>query len=223
MNVGIVGCGNMGRTLGRLWARAGHEVAFGSRDRMKAGAAAAAARGSAPTWAGRPDDAAAFGDAVLYTVGNVLPRNVLDEPRNLAGKIVIDCTNSDLFGLDVADPLASIGSPHGPSLAERLAEDVPGARVVKAFNTIPAQVLALGRKVLTPHRISAFVCSDDVEAKAVVGDLAEDLGLVAVDSGGLQRARLVETVGDFVRYQIIAMRHGPLATISLQVLSELAA
>lgn len=105
-----------------------------------------------------------------------------------------------------------------PSLAERLAADVPQARIVKAFNTMAAQVIELDRKILAPRRVSVFVCSDDAAAKAVV---SEELGFVAVDSGELERARLVESVADFIRFQIIGMHRGPFANISLEYLDRL--
>ena len=117
--------------------------------------------------------------------------------RSACRKTVIDCNNSAILGLDVPDPDHRPGhrfSSPIPSLAERLAADVPDARVVKAFNTIPAAVLGLEREELALYRVSVFPCSDDPQAKAVVKGLAEELGFVGVDSGGLERARLVEAV-----------------------------
>jgi len=219
MKIGVIGTGNMGKALGIGWARGGHEVLFGSRNLSKA--KAAAADGSASTGAGDFDEAAAFGDVVLYTVRDVLPSTLLREPSVLAGKIFIDCNNSAILGLDVPDPRDRPGvhfTPPIPSMAERFAADVPGSRVVKAFNTLPSTVLELNRETLLPHRVSVFVCSDDHEARCVVIRLAEELGFVGVDSGELERAQLVEAVGDFIRFQILAMKLGPLATISVNAL-----
>lgn len=86
------------------------------------------------------------------------------EPRALSGKVVIDCNNSEILGLDIPNPVDRPGLHFTipvPSLAERLAADVPDARVVKAFNTMSSQVLDLDRDKLAPHRISVFLCSDD--------------------------------------------------------------
>jgi predicted dinucleotide-binding enzyme len=105
--------------------------------------------------------------------------------------------------------------PPIPSLAERLAADVPRARVVKAFNTMPSKVIELDREKLAAMRVSVFLCSDDPQAKSIVRSLAEEIGFVGVDSGELQRAQLVEMVADFIRFHIIAMGTGPLTTISL--------
>jgi predicted dinucleotide-binding enzyme len=221
MKIGVIGTGNMGRALGLRWARAGHHVFFGSRDLGKAKAAAVSVNG--PTLCGDCDAAAAFGDVVLYTVRDVLPSNLLRQPQALAGKIVIDCNNSAIFGLDIPDPNLRPGVHFAapiPSLAERLAADVPTAHVVKAFNTIPATVIALDRETLTPHGVSVFLCADDSQAKSVVSGLAEELGFVGVDSGTLERAQLVEAVADFIRFQIIEMGRGPFVSIALHPVPE---
>jgi predicted dinucleotide-binding enzyme len=219
MKIGVIGAGNMGRALGLGWAQAGHEVLFGSRDPVRAKDAAAGGTGSSRS--GDLDEAAAFGDVILYTVRGTFPSQLLRDPRALSGKAVLDCNNSDIVGLDVPspkpDPAGIRFVPPVPSLAERLAADIPAAHVVKAFNTVPATVIALGRRTLVPQRVSVFLCSDDPRAKSAARELAEQLGFVAVDSGGLEQARLVESVADFIRFQIIAMGLGPYATISVNL------
>jgi 8-hydroxy-5-deazaflavin:NADPH oxidoreductase len=211
----------MGRALGLRWARGGHDALFGSRDLSKAKAVAAGGSGS--TQAGDFDAAAAFGEVILYTIRDHLPSSVLKEPQALSGKIVIDCNNSAILGLDVPDPDNRPGlhfTTPIPSLAERLAADAPGARVVKAFNTMASQVIELDRDELARRRVSVFLCSDDAQAKSVVKGLAEELGFVGADCGGLERAQLVEAVGDFIRFQIIEMGLGPFATVSVNVATE---
>src|SRR3954469_4045492 len=150
MKISIIGTGNMGRALGTRWSRAGHEVLFGSRDPAKATAAASAA--SATARAGDFDAAAAFGDVVLYTVRGIAPSQLLRDRAALAGKIVIDCNNSD------ADPVrpGEFLPPPVPTFAEQLARDVPVARVVQAFSTVPHRVLELDRAQLAPRRVSVF-------------------------------------------------------------------
>jgi hypothetical protein len=218
MKIGIIGAGNMGRALGLRWARGGHEVVFGSRDLSKA--KAIAADGSGSTQAGDFDAAAAFGQVVLYTIRDHFPSSALKQPQSLSGKIVIDCNNSAILGLDIPDPDNRPGihfTPPIPSLAERLAADAPEARVVKAFNTMASQVIELGHDELSRRRVSVFLCSDDAQAKSVVKGLAEELGFIGVDCGELERARLVESVGDFIRFQIISLGLGPYTTISVNV------
>jgi predicted dinucleotide-binding enzyme len=221
MRIGIIGTGNMGRALGLRWAYGGHDVLFGSRDPSKA--QAVAARGPGSAGAGDLDAAATFGDVVLYTVRDVFPSSLLRRPQALDGKILIDCNNSAILGLDIPDPDHRPGihfTTETPSLAERLAADVKGARVVKAFNTIPSKVIELDREDLAPYRVSVFLCSDDPQAKAAVSALAEELGFVGVDSGELERAQLVEAVADFIRFQILGMGLGPSATIAIKIVPE---
>src|SRR4051812_46576421 len=112
MNIGVIGTGNMGQALGLRWAQNGHHLLFGSRDREKADALAFRAPPRAR--GGDFDAAAQFGDVALYTVRDVPPSKLLKNPQALAGKIVIDCNNSDIPG-DFQFP-----SPI-PSLAEKLA------------------------------------------------------------------------------------------------------
>ena len=221
MRIGVIGTGHMGRALGLRWARRGHQVRFGSRDPNKARAAAATEPGS--TEGGDLDEAAAFGEVVLYTVRGVLPSRLLREPGGLSGRILIDCNNSEILGFDVPDPDGRSGfhfSTPAPSLAERLAADAPGARVVKAFNTVASRVIEIDHDELALHRVSVFLCSDDPQAKSVVKGLAEELGFVGVDCGELERARLVEAVADLVRFLTLGMGHQPLTTISINLLRE---
>jgi 8-hydroxy-5-deazaflavin:NADPH oxidoreductase len=218
MKIGIIGTGLMGRALGLRWARAGHRVLFGSRDLDKARATAASApAGSAES--GDTDAAAAFGEVVVYTVRDVLPSRLLREPGALDGKIVIDLNNRDV-GNDsrASDIRVDRPPPPGPSLAEKIAADAPGARVVKAFNTLPFTVIERERGELSPHRVSVFVSGDDPAARSVVVGLAEELGFVGVDSGELRNAWMLEALADFLRYQIGGKDLGMLATISVHVL-----
>jgi predicted dinucleotide-binding enzyme len=211
MKIGVIGTGNMGSTLGTRWARAGHDVLFGSRDPRKAGEVARAAAPSAA--AGDTDAAAAFGEAILYTVRGVPPSRLLRDRAALDGKVVIDCNNTDF------EPARGGFLPAPmPSFAEQLAADAPAALVVQAFNTIPHRVLALPTERLARHRVSLFLCSDHGGAKSTVASLAETLGLVPIDCGALRHARLVDGVVDFIRFQIATLGRGPFTTISLETL-----
>jgi hypothetical protein len=103
---------------------------------------------------------------------------------SLAGKIVVDCTNPlkpDLSGLAVG---------HSDSAAENVARWAAGARVVKAFNTTGANIMA--DPAFGAHRTFMPICGDDSEAKRIVLELAADCGFDAVDVGGLAVARLLE-------------------------------
>ena len=209
MKIGVVGTGNMGRSLGTLWAERGHAVVFGSRDAAKGRAAAElAGRGAG---SGSNDEAAAFGDVILYS-NRESPAAVLSSPDLLRGKVVIDCNNRP-----IPEGFA-FGPPAGPSLAEQLAGAAPGARVVKAFNTFAQEVFELSPSPLREHGVSVYLCGDDSGAKAVVLGLAEELGFVGVDCGPLRNAWMAEVLGDFIRLQIGGMGRGPYATVSVHEL-----
>jgi predicted dinucleotide-binding enzyme len=217
MKIGIIGTGNMGRALGTGWAQVGHDVLFGSRDPAKAKDAAGDFAQS-----GNFEDAAAFGSIVLYTVRDVLPSNLLRAPETLTGKIVIDCTNSAILGVEVPDPQGRPGvhfETSIPSRAERMAADIPRARVVKAFNAIPGSVIALGAEKLRPNVVPVFLCADDEDAKSIVKQLVEDLGFIGLDSGRLEHANVVEGATDFLRLQIVAMGLGGFATLAIKTVS----
>ena len=217
MKIGVIGTGNMGRTLGLRWAANGHEVLFGSRDRAKA---EALARGHASVRAGDFDDAAAFGDVILFTARGTFPSALLRRPETLVGKVVIDCNNRDVGNDANPSEFRFDGAAPGRSLAEELAADIPQAKVVTAFNTIPHRVLELSREKLLPHRVSVFLCSDDADAKATVKSLVDELGFVGLDSGTLQHARLVANAADFIRFHIGPMGLGLFATLSIQVIPQ---
>jgi 8-hydroxy-5-deazaflavin:NADPH oxidoreductase len=209
MKIGIIGSGNMGRSLGLLWAEQGHEVYFGARTKEKGQSVAAfVERG---TLGGTNDEAARFGDVLLYTARGVNPAEVLTSVDMLSGKILIDCNNFEI-------PAGFAFSPIEQSLAEKLAAEVPNARVVKAFNTMAQEVFELAPSPLKEYKVSVFVCADDTEARQTVMQLAEDIGFAAVDCGELRHARLVEGLGDFIRFMLIGQLQNPYATISVNVL-----
>jgi 8-hydroxy-5-deazaflavin:NADPH oxidoreductase len=209
MKIGIIGSGNMGRSMGLLWAEQGHAVFFGARTKEKGQSVAAfVERG---TQGGTNDEAAIFGDVLLYTARGVNPAEVLTSVEVLSGKILIDCNNFEI-------PERFEFSPIVQSLAEKLALEVPNARVVKAFNTMAQEVFELAPSPLKDYQVSVFVCADDAEARKTVMQLAGDIGFAPVDCGELRHARLVEGLGDFIRFMIIGQLQNPYATISVNVL-----
>ena len=184
MNIGIVGSGNVGATVGRAWARAGHSVLFSfSRSREKLDGLARETGGRA----GTPADAAAFGEVVLLSPPWSLVDDALDEAGPLSGRIVIDTTNPYLHG---SLALAHYGET---SAAEEIASRVPQARLVKAYNTLPALLLMAGGE--GDRRLAMFMAGDDQEAKRVVARLISDSGFDPVDAGPLVRARELEPRG----------------------------
>src|SRR5688572_24141233 len=150
MKIGILGAGNMGGTLGRLWAGLGHEVMFGLRDDGSDKAQRMFAAVGPAAQAGTLDDAAAFGEVVLAAVPWEATQDVIESVASrLDGKVLIDCSNPikpDLSGLVVG---------HTTSAAEEIARWAPKARVVKAFNTVGASTLHDAR--YGDHSASVFV------------------------------------------------------------------
>ena len=183
MKIAIIGAGNVGGTLGRGWARKGHEVIFGVRDakdeKIKSVLVSAGMNARATSVA----EAAGAADIVVLSV----PWPAEDAVKscgNLTGKILIDCTNPlkpDLSGLAVG---------HTTSAAEQIADLAKGTRVIKAFNTTGAGNMANPK--FGAQNASMFICGDDGNAKATVGKLAEELGFEPVDVGPLLTARYLE-------------------------------
>lgn len=209
MKIGIVGTGNMGRTLGIVWAEQGHEVFFGSRNAQK-GKQSAQFAGHG-TKGGANDEAAAFGEVILYTARGIMPSALLTSTDVLSGKTLIDCNNWDI-------PEGYAYEPIVESLAEKLATDVPQAHVVKAFNTMAQEVFELSPSPLKDYHVSCFICGDNEQARSTVMTLATDIGFSPVDCGPLRSARMIEDLGNFIRFLMGGMKLGSSATISVNTI-----
>ena len=211
MKIGTIGTGNMARSLGILWAEQGHEVFFGSRNSAK-GKSIAEFAGNRTQ--GGTNDEAAFGDVILYSIRDVMPSKVLSSIEVLSGKVLIDCNNREIPEDYAFDPI------FGESLAEKLAADVPNAHVVKAFNTFAQEVFELSPEPLKEYNVSCFICGENESAKKTVMSLAEEIGFSPLDCGMLRNARMIEGLGDFIRFAIGGMQLCPYATIFISKLPE---
>lgn len=180
MKIGIIGSGNVGGTLGKLFAAKGHEILFGMRDPNKVRPEAAEAIAQSSAQKGTLQQAVDFGEVVILAIpGNTAPDTVASL-QNWSGKIVIDTNNR--FG----------PSTSGLSLAEDTAQRIPGAHVVKAFNTIGTS--RYDSPEINGQTVSMFICGDDSQAKSVVGGLVNELGFDLVDIGELSQAILLENM-----------------------------
>lgn len=184
MQIGIIGAGNVGGTLGRAWAGKGHAVKFGVRNPADAKVKTLLAQAGAGATAGTIAEAAAHGEVIALATPWQAAREALQGAGDLSGKVLLDCTNpvkADFSGLEVG-PTTSAG--------EQVAAWAPGARVVKIFNTTGSNNMA------DPHygegAATMFFAGDDADAKAVAARLAADLGFDPVDVGPLVQARLLE-------------------------------
>ena len=208
MKIGIIGAGNIGGTLGRAWAAKGHEVVFGVRDPRgpKVQELVKATGGKAR--AASPAEAAAHGEVVLLATPWAAAQAALRGAGDLTGKILVDATNPlrpDLSGLTLG---------HTTSAAEEVARWAPGAKVVKAFNTIGAQHIANPR--FGTQSASMLICGDDLAAKKTVLLLAESLGFDPVDAGPLRQARLLEPLA--MLWISLAYAYGHGADIAFKLL-----
>ena len=183
MHITLIGTGNMGSALARQLTRAGHTVRITARDPAKAQALAAANPGAV---AAVPADALAGSDVIIVATGYADAVPALRALGSLAGKIVIDITNpltADYMGLTLG---------YDTSAAEEIAKAVPEAEVVKAFNTLFAQVLADGPQFADGQIAPAFFAGDSERAKQTAQALIESLGFTPIDAGPLKNARYLE-------------------------------
>lgn len=182
MKIGILGAGHIGKALARLLAEAGHEVGI-SNSRGPDTLRDLAHELGHGVRAFSNEDAARFGELVIETIPF---GRYMDMPAvQVEGKIVIDTANY----YPERDGQIDLG---GLSESAFIARHLPGARVVKAFNTISAQHLETLGDTGKPldERRAIFVAGDDQEAKAVVAALIEEIGFAAVDTGSLEDSRV---------------------------------
>jgi hypothetical protein len=185
LKIGIIGAGNIGSTLGTFWARAGHQVFFSSRnpENLKS----LVERVGPQARAGTVKEAISFGDVVLIAVPyGSMAQISRDYGRDLAGKIVIDTGNAVLAR---DGEIGKQAREQGVGLTtQRL---LPGARVVRAFNT-----LGVGRLRANANRpkgrIGIPMAGDDPEALKVASMLVRDAGFDPAVLGGLDHSRLFE-------------------------------
>lgn len=193
MKIAVIGAGNVGKTLGEGWTRAGHDVVYGVRDTAKAALALPAATLASPA------EAARDAEVVVLTVPFAALEGTVAALGGLAGKVVLDATNP--VGAGIRTSL-----PPGDSGAKRVAAAAPGARVVKAFNTTGFNVMANPR--FGAEAATMFVAGDDPAAKQVAATLAADLGFEPVDAGPLAQAELLEQLAMLWISMAIAHGHG---------------
>jgi 8-hydroxy-5-deazaflavin:NADPH oxidoreductase len=185
-SVGIIGAGRLGQAMARTAVRAGRTVVIANSRGPESLAVVASEVGASAETVG---EAAAAGIVVIAVPWDRVPAAVQGLEWN--GQVVIDATN------DWADD-----DLNGRTSSEVVADLVPGARVVKAANTLGADVLgsdpheAGGRRVI-------FVSGDDTDAKADVVALFQDAGFAAIDLGDLATGGTMQQI------------HHPLAGLNL--------
>ncbi len=181
MKVTIIGAGNMGAALTKQLSLAGHQVRVTARDLNKA-----AELSKLGATISQAQDAARDADVVIVATAYGDAVTALKSVGSLDGKVVIDITNplsADYMSLTIG---------HDRSAAEEIAKAFPDAQVVKAFNTLFAQVITGGADFGNGNKATTFVASDSTRAKQTATVLAQSMGFDVMDAGGLKNARYLE-------------------------------
>ncbi len=177
MHIAIIGAGKVGTTLGRRFGETGHAVIYGARnpDDPKH----EARREQLDTIA----NATARSEVAVLTTSWAGAQEALQAAGDLTGKVLIDATNPIGPGMVLTHGTTDSG-------AEQVARWAPGARVVKAFNSIGMEVMA--NPVFANGRSVLWHCGDESAACDVAASLARDIGFDPIRLGPLARARVLE-------------------------------
>lgn len=179
MQIAIIGAGNVGKALAGSAVRAGHGVVVTAQTHQHAQEAAAATGARA---AGSNREAVVNADVVILAVPyGAVAEIVADLGSALDGKVLVDATNR--FDPKTLD---------GTSNAEQIQAAAPGARVVKAVNTLLASKMAA--PTADGVALDGYLAGDDAAARATVGELLGSLGYRPIDAGPLVMARALEAV-----------------------------
>ncbi|MFO0983804.1 MAG: NAD(P)-binding domain-containing protein [Planctomycetota bacterium] len=188
MKIGVLGSGDVARTLGSGLLQHGHEVTMGSREPKKLQDwVKQNSSGRAQSFA----DAAKFGEVLVLAVKGSAASAALRAAgaANLAGKAVIDATNPIADSPPVNGVLRFFTSLD-ESLMERLQREFAGARFVKAFNSVGHALMV--NPQFKGGKPTMFVCGNDDAAKRAVTAILDQLGWEAADMGKAEAARAIE-------------------------------
>ena len=188
MKVGVLGSGDVAKTLAGGFIKHGHQVALGTRESAKLKDFVAQHPGAqALSFA----DAARFGELVVLAVKGTaaLDAAMAAGAANLAGKPVIDATNP-IANAPPANGVLKFFTNLDESLMERLQRSFPKAHFVKVFNSVGAG------QMVNPHyaagRPTMFICGNDDGAKLETAQILEQFGWETADMGKVEAARAIE-------------------------------
>jgi predicted dinucleotide-binding enzyme len=189
MKVGILGSGDVAKSLAKGFAEAGHTVRLGTRDPHAKGLPELAQGSGGRISVGSAAEAAQFGEVVVLALLGSAVEKVLTEvgPSAFAGKLVIDPSNPLEFDASHR-PHLFVG--WNDSLGERVQRALPKAHVVKAFNTVGHTHMY--KPQLPGGPPDMFLCGNDAGAKRKVGEILTSFGWAPLDLGGIESARLLE-------------------------------
>jgi predicted dinucleotide-binding enzyme len=188
MKVGILGSGDVGKTLAAGFLKHGHEVMIGTRSPDKL---AEWGQKNPRGRIGSFDDAAKFGEVLVLAVKGTVARDVLlgAGVSNLAGKVVIDASNP-IADAPPVNGVLKFFTDLNESMMERLQREFAGARFVKAFNSVGNSCMVNPQfKGGTP---TMFICGNDDAAKKAVKGILTEFGWETADMGKAEAARAIE-------------------------------
>ena len=188
MKIGVLGSGDVAKTLASGCLKHGHEAMLGTRDPGKLGDwAKANPKGKVGSFA----EAARFGDLVILAVKGSAAAQALNAAGapNLVSKTVVDATNPIADAPPVNGVLRFFTSLD-ESLLERLQREFPAARLVKAFNSVGSALMVNPR--VEGGRPTMFICGNDDAAKQPVAALLDQFGWEVADMGKAEAARAIE-------------------------------
>ncbi len=192
MTIGILGSGNVGKTVGAALVKLGHTVRLGTRSPGRTDVADWVKTNGARASAGTLAETALFGDTLfLCTKGEeALAALALASPPNFRGKVVIDVTNPLDFSRGMPPSLLQQFA-NTNSLGEEVQKALPEARVVKTLNIVNCEVMVNPRK--SGGEPTMFVCGNDPSAKSTVTGILESFGWNdIIDLGDISSARGAE-------------------------------
>ncbi|PYT34809.1 MAG: DNA-binding protein [Acidobacteria bacterium] len=188
MKVGVLGSGDVAKTLASGFLKHGHEVMMGTREPTKL-----------KEWAGKNPkgkvgsfgDAASFGGLVVLAVKGSASAEALRAAgaSNLSGKPVIDATNP-IADAPPVNGVLRVFTSLDEALVERLQREFAGAKFVKAFNSVGAALMV--NPELKGGRPTMFICGNDEGAKKTVTGILEQFGWETADMGKIEAARAIE-------------------------------
>ncbi len=189
MRIGVIGSASVGQTLAAGLKKHGHDVRIGSRTPAKL--AEFSQKSGIQT--GTFTDVAGWGEAVVLAVKGAVAEEALRDAgaSNIDGKLVIDTTNP-IANEPPQDGVLKFFTSPNDSLMERLQAAFPGAKFVKAFNSVGAALMV--NPQLPSGKPTMFYCGNEAGAKAQVAKIIEQFGWEGADMGTAAAARPIEAL-----------------------------
>ncbi|MBW4631566.1 MAG: NADPH-dependent F420 reductase [Iphinoe sp. HA4291-MV1] len=202
MRIGFIGVGNVATNLGKLFDQAGHNVIYGSRhpseDKKKLETVF-----NKEVEVDNFETAAKKSDVLIFAIPYSAVKEVAESIKDqLDGKVVVDLTNP--LNSDWSPVLLGVENSGGEEMAKLL----PNAKVVKAFNTIFADMMKAEKLSFGDANLTAFICGNDSNANQTVADLASDAGFAPLIVGDIKNARYLEAIAHLNIQIAIGMKGG---------------